>query len=399
MRIARLALVALLVPRLAAAGSIFLTGHDPDFHFLANDPGENPAGAEKLIQVALGFAMDQAANPLVLRGARKFIFVSSKMSPPAGHLDTLDGIVNAGYALGTDFDEHDATTLGAALDALGTTYGGIVVASDFGGILTQAELDVLNARSADIVTFLNEGGALVAFAESDGGAGLTPSGGRFGFLPFVVTSTSFNQSESGNTLTPFGAGLGLADSDVNGNFSHNVFVTDFGMEVVDRDPSGDILSLAARGTVGAGGVTTTLPTTTTTSTTSTTTTTLAGSCGTPAPTFGSLNCRLAALIARIQADGSLGKSASQLAKPLGRAKRRKDQAEQACAASDAKHARSRLKQTIRGLIQYGQRLRSLTGHRRIPDPPRTELKNEGDALKKDAQTLRGALSCPADAAR
>jgi hypothetical protein len=398
MRIARLGLAALLVPGLAAAGSIFLTGHDPDFHFVANEPGENPAGAEKLIQVAIGFAMDQAANPLVQRGARKFVFVSSKMTPPSGHMDTLGAIVNAGYVAGTDFDEHDATTLGSALDALGTTYGGIVVASDFGGILTQAELDVLNARSADIVTFLNEGGGLVAFAESDGGAQLTPSGGQFGFLPFVVTSTAFNQSESGNTLTPFGASLGLAPSDVNGNFSHNVFVSDFGMEVVDMDPSGDILTLAARGTIGAGGVTTTLPTTTTTPTTSTTTTTLTGSCTPPAPTFSSLDCRLAALIARIQADTSLGKSGAQLVKPLSRAKKRKEQAEQACATSDAKHGRSRLKQTIRGLIQYGQRLRSLTGHRRIPDPLRTELKDEGDALKKDAQTLRGALSCPADAA-
>ena len=99
----------------------------------------------------------------------------------------------------------------------------IVIASDFGGILTQAELDILDAHSADIINFLNAGGGLYAMAESDLGAGLTPNGGWFGYLPFIVSSAALNQSEIGNSVTPFGASLGLLDSDVNGNASHNVF--------------------------------------------------------------------------------------------------------------------------------------------------------------------------------
>jgi hypothetical protein len=55
-------------------------------------------------------------------------------------------------------------------------------------------------------------------------------------------------------VTPFGAGLGLVDGDINGNASHSVFTGTFGLNIVDTDPSGDILSLAGRGKVSTGGV-------------------------------------------------------------------------------------------------------------------------------------------------
>ena len=138
---------------------------------------------------------------------------------------------------------------------LGTTYDGIVVASDFGGILTQAELNILNARSSDIINFLNAGGGLYAMAESDSGAGLTPQGGFFGYLPFIVTSAQLNQGESGFTVTPFGMSLGLTVDDVNGNASHNIFTATGGMDVVDRDASGHVMSLATRSQITPGGFT------------------------------------------------------------------------------------------------------------------------------------------------
>ena len=124
------------------------------------------------------------------------------------------------------------------MDLLGTKYNAIVVASDFGGILTQAELDILNARSSDIITFLNASGGLYAMAESNSRGQLTPNGGHFGFLPFVVSSTQFNQSEVGTTVTPFGASLGLTNADVSSAFSHNIFTATSGLTVVDRDYRG-----------------------------------------------------------------------------------------------------------------------------------------------------------------
>ena len=229
----------------AEAGAIFLTGHDPDFHGIL---GGHDDGAQHINNRAIDFIMDAAFNPFA---ALPFLFVESKIPVPAGHTVGEAGIIASGYVAGVDYIAADATTLNAALNGLGTLYGGIVVASDFGGILTQAELNILNARSADIITFLNAGGGLYAMAESNGGAHLTPAGGHFAFLPFIVSSTAFDAAEVANVVTPFGLTLGLVNSDVNGNFSHNYFSGTGGLIPVDLfngDPNRP-LSLAFRGRV------------------------------------------------------------------------------------------------------------------------------------------------------
>lgn len=236
-----LASVATATPSLAA--SIFLTGHDPDFHAYI---GGNPTGARKINQVGISYVMDPTFNTFVSGGINKFLFVESKISPPSGHTQGVNGIIASGYNLGSDFEYHDATTLNTELNLLGTKYSAIVVASDFGGILTQAELDILNSRKTDIVNFLQNGGGIYAMAESNLGARLTPSGGQFGFLPFITTSTALGQNEIGNIVTPFGNSIGLTNSDINGNASHNIFTGTFGLNIVDTDPQGHILSLAGR---------------------------------------------------------------------------------------------------------------------------------------------------------
>jgi len=241
--IARLAtLMAMLaLTATAHAAAIFLTGHDPDFHAYV---GGNSAGAQDINKAAIGFVTSSTNNSFTAGGVNKFLFVEGNISPPPGHVDGLNGIIASGYTQGTDFDVASAATLNTALNGIGSIYNAIVVASDFGGILTQAELDILNARSADIISFLNAGGGIYAMAESDSGAGLTPNGGFFGFLPFVVSSAQKNQSEVGNTLTAFGSSLGLTAADINGNASHNVFLNTGGLNVVDFDATGQILSIA-----------------------------------------------------------------------------------------------------------------------------------------------------------
>ena len=228
------------------AGSIFLTGHDPDFHSII---GANAAGARTINNAAIDYITDSNFNSFTANGINKFLFVESKISAPSGHLNGVNGITASGFSLGTDFEHHDASTLGAELDELGTKYNAIVVASDFGGVLTQAELNILNARAADIIDFINNDGGLYAMAQGNSGAGLTPNGGHFGFLPFVVSSTVFNQTEVGITVTAFGASLGLTNSDINGNASHNIFTGTFGLDIVDVDRFGNTLTLAGRGTV------------------------------------------------------------------------------------------------------------------------------------------------------
>lgn len=238
-----LAATLLLLSLPGWAGSIFLTGHDPDFHAFV---GGNATGSQNINNAAIDFITDSAFNPFTAGGITKFLFVESMISPPGGHVNGVNGITASGFVLGTDFEHHDASTLGAELDLLGSKYNGIVVATDFGGVLTQAELDILNARSGDIINFLNLGGGIYAMAESNLGTHLTPGGGQFDFLPFVVSSVPSDQVESGFTVTGFGASLGLTNADVNGNFSHNVFDGTFGLNVVDFDATGRIMSLAGR---------------------------------------------------------------------------------------------------------------------------------------------------------
>jgi hypothetical protein len=233
------------------AGAIFLTGHDPDFH--AYYLGGNLAGAQNINRDAIGYVMDPLFNSFV-SAAPKFLFVEASIPAPLGHVDGVNGIIASGYAPGVNFDRADATTLAAKLGQLGTTYSAIVVASDFGGLLTQAELNILNANSSNIISFLNAGGGLYAMAEGNNGFALTPGGGWYGFLPFIVTTVDVNQAESGNTVTAFGQTLGLTNSDVNGNASHTIFTSTGGLGVVDYDSAGRILSLATRSQITEVGV-------------------------------------------------------------------------------------------------------------------------------------------------
>ena len=78
---------------------------------------------------------------------------------------------------------------------------------------------------------------------------LTPNGGHFGYLPFVATAVNLDASEQGYTLTPFGESLGLAQTDINGNFSHIIFTSIGPLQVVDRNAAGSIVSIAGRARV------------------------------------------------------------------------------------------------------------------------------------------------------
>ena len=237
-------MLSLVAPGAAFASSIFLTGHDPDFH--ASLGLNNLLGARNINNAAINFVTDPLFNPFTSGGVNKFLFVESTIPVPGGHTNGVNGIVASGHTAGTDFEHHTASTLNAELNLLGTKYNAIVVASDFGGILTAAELNILNARSADIIAFLNAGGGIYAMAESNSQAQLTTGATRFGFLPFVVTSTQFNQTEVGITVTPFGASLGLTNTDVNGNFSHNIFTGIGELTAVDIDQFGNFLTIAGR---------------------------------------------------------------------------------------------------------------------------------------------------------
>jgi hypothetical protein len=149
------------------AGSIFLTGHDPDFDASL---GSNALGAQRINQAATNFIMDPAFNTFVASGNRHSLFVEcDTRAVPAGHVDGVPGVIDsaAGFPAGTTFETYGAADgLARPSTQLGTKFNAIVIGSDSGGMLTLAELDLLNADSAGIISFLNSGGGLYAMAET-----------------------------------------------------------------------------------------------------------------------------------------------------------------------------------------------------------------------------------------
>ena len=125
----------------------------------------------------------------------------------------------------------DAADLSGLADFRTTldSYSAIVVASDHGGMLGAAELAFLNGHVADIISFLNAGGGLYAEAESNA-TGMIGAEDRSGSCPPSSPARPSRRPTS-NTVTSFGAGLGLVAGDVNGNFSNNFFSSTGGMSL------------------------------------------------------------------------------------------------------------------------------------------------------------------------
>jgi len=229
----------------ASAGPIFLTGHDPDFH--SQSGGAEGVGARNLFGTGLNYVTGGTYN---LNDGNKFLWVESRIGTPGGHRIGELGLGTLGLALGTHYDRANAAELASVNFS---DYTAIAIASSFGGLLTRAELDVLIGRSADIETFVNAGGGLFASSECfPCGANLLAgptAPDLFGFLPVTVTSIG---TAPPFTVTAFGAGLGLVNSDLNAP-THNSFGLVGGLNIVDTDRVGNAVTLAGNVRIGGGG--------------------------------------------------------------------------------------------------------------------------------------------------
>jgi hypothetical protein len=253
----------------ARAGMVILTGQDSDFtaSFAPCSLCYNPAGAQSFLSTAIQDVRAGSSKP--------FLFVESSITPPAAVMnpdgtingayafqtDGIQGIENSGYIDGVDFVKADASTLEQQLTQYLASYSAIVVASDFGGILTGAELQILNDNAGAIDNFLLSGGGLLALGESNDGIGpnatysqpgniLNPNEGLlgsvtpYGFLPFAVQSAnSYGVFESTSDMTSFGATEGFAANDFSGNFFFNTLKPETGFNILDTDPQGDIVAV------------------------------------------------------------------------------------------------------------------------------------------------------------
>jgi hypothetical protein len=136
--------------------------------------------------------------------------------------------------------------------------------------------------------------------------------------------------------------------------------------------------------------------TSTTAAPSTTTTTLPGACE-PVPAFRSLDCRLGALLDRIDGESDLGTFGPKLVRALSTARSDVDAASGMCASAQLKSARRRLKTAIRDMIKYAHHLRTLAARKKLATAIRNALLAAGDPIGRDLGILRSRLQCPSEA--
>jgi hypothetical protein len=228
------ALGALCIASQAHAGNVFLTGHDPDFH------AQDEVSGQHELAVALKYVTGGSYND----GSTKFLWVESFNSPDGAHRVGFNGLATIGVGA-SNVDWVDAA--GFATADL-SDYSAVVVASSFGGMLTDAEIDGLVARKSAIADFVNAGGGLAAFAECGptfgancNASNVTASTPLFGFVPVSASAVA---TLPPYTLTPFGLSLGLVPTDVNDCCTHNSFGGPAGLQIVDTDQNGVPTTLA-----------------------------------------------------------------------------------------------------------------------------------------------------------
>ncbi len=135
--------------------------------------------------------------------------------------------------------------------------------------------------------------------------------------------------------------------------------------------------------------------TSTTAAPSTTTTTLPGACE-PAPMFDSLDCRLGALLDRIDGESDLGPFGPKLEQALSRARNDAEAARGMCASAQVRSARRRLKMAIHDMIRYARHLKTVAARKQLPATIRNALLAAGDPIGRDLGLLKSRLQCPSD---
>ena len=260
-----------------AEASLFVTGHDADYHA---GRGKNAAGARHLLQRAVAYVTSGKASP-------KLLLVTSVRAPDGEHYDPRFGLRWAGFGLfdvatadkaalaaaaaaqragqaagGPVTRAHKGGTIveGATLDLRTVSfddYDAVVIASDFGGWLRQEELDVLNARAGELLAVTSSPGRGLVVLPQSGRPGSGTTDGtrhdRYGFLPFLSGEPVKNRPEDAVRLTPAGLAAGLAPEDVVGNTYHVVFKQSGGLDVLDVDGADRAVTLANRGGFGDEG--------------------------------------------------------------------------------------------------------------------------------------------------
>jgi len=112
--------------------------------------------------------------------------------------------------------------------------------------------------------------------------------------------------------------------------------------------------------------------------------------------FASITCRLETLTEETRNQPALGALTDNLLETLGKAVERTADARDTCAASDAKKAKTRLKQVAKALSQYSHRLRGRSAKKHVDPSILNALASAADLIQGDAKQLKIAVHCPQD---
>jgi hypothetical protein len=233
------------------SGPLFIYGGDPDFHGDNNGPGGTNEFGWLVVQDALNFVYKNSRN----KSATGILVIGATADSATG------AAISAAAALGLPAPTF---VTGAAISTVDfSKYRVIYVPSttpkEPGGI-SQADLDLLDARKADITNYVNNiGGGVLAFTEVDATV-------PYDWLavPNVLTTKSYGDAGNGDPLveTPamLAAGFTVNNATINlGTPWHESFTGPPGFDnmqpfILDAN-TGEVVALGlASGSTGLGGL-------------------------------------------------------------------------------------------------------------------------------------------------
>jgi hypothetical protein len=242
-----IAAVMLVLPGQAFGGRLVATGHDADSHCSGYDNN----GQCHFVQVAVGYVRGGAPVP-----SRPLLVLDCS---PGGNVSKA--LANAAVTGGP----HQVVCPSAnipgfnALRLTTATFSAMVVGSSIDA-LSLTDTAAINARKADIATFFNAGGGILAFAGDSNGD--DPADPYYQFAPIGIGGKAVT---SPFRLTTDGQALGFQDSvngigtndDINCCPTHNSFqepVAGSALQVAERDASVPPApeTLFADGTISGG---------------------------------------------------------------------------------------------------------------------------------------------------
>jgi hypothetical protein len=249
----------------ATAGRALVTGHDADLHCAGG--GDQCHFVKVAVDYVRGGAPDPTKPVLVLDHDPE------NSVPPLSQMNrALDLAYGEGAVPRVVMDPRSPEFASASLST--SQYSAIVVASDWtcGGCGLNAndtdpaltpDSDAINARSAAIADFFNQGGGLFFAAGAQHGDGI-PDNGADNYYSAVPLPLGGLQNQDPFSLTMDGQALGFMDdpnapggSDINFCPTHNSFsepAADSRLKVAERDSTGAPETLFAEGVIKGGAI-------------------------------------------------------------------------------------------------------------------------------------------------